>query len=431
MKTDRVVTITMILAGAAANVLTLQSFASLRSNAIVLVTIVALCAVESVLVGSSLFYIGNTVIIAVALSVTCVMRRQIVNGVKLIINQLFYKSEIAYGYIYDKYEITIPPRAYVSALNITWVMAAIAFVVLLSLAFAKKWRFLIVILTSCWAITEAYLGVAPAGLWNVALFLTMALMIFAIGQMKNEAGISRSGIQTAVLILVTAIAGTSLTVAVTPENGSPLDIKLGERSQAIRDKFDSTVEYFDGQAPDNENDRESSTADQQNENQQSSTGKQGSMLEEETNSLNWLEIIKNTIIILFAGLFFVVIPTIISNRRKIIRKREEAFFSDDYGESIDAAFTYAGRWVSLCGMKHDNQPVMSYVDIITTMLDETAGKEFERLAEIWLSHEFGNVQCTRADRDEMIGLVRAFGDRLWTEAGRFKRLKLKYINCMR
>jgi hypothetical protein len=330
----------------------------------------------------------NIIITLSVITAIIIFNDTVIDGFKLICNNLFSVSEKYQLYKYDMFEVSTSE----TAVNTAYLCITVILSMLCSITAVYR-NFVLLAIGFVFVIeVQIYFGVFPSAVWNVIYFV--ALVVSILGDIKKEY------ITLAVTFIVICLVCVFFT------NDSP---ELHNFSEQIRDMFDEKLENpipdeithndnFDEQISheqfrkDDSNNIDYSNANEFHTNiEQDQSGAEVGLTEPSPN-INWL------LIILLIPLVILII--LICKKISLTVK----FSSSDYRKAINSMFMYLMKLYERRGLIPENTLYSNYSEQIEKIIpDYTAA--YSEIVELWEEAIYSNHTITVEHRDKMRELL--------------------------
>ncbi len=300
--------------------------------------------------------------------------RPILNGLALLANRLFEKSEAAQAYVYTYFAVEGGSAG-----------ETVAFLSLLLGWLCRRWGNRMTLgLCLVWAGAMAYFGVTP-GPWILAAVLLCGALTALPGGQRLLGGLLAG-------LLVVAIAGACMKLAPEPIPG------ISKFEEGLRDKLafqSAAMEQtpVPSQVPEPE-----ILPPDQVEQEQPDHGVQGRLV-----NVLFLVLVALTLAVLF-------VPAVIRDRAAKKAERNRAGLrAEDPAEAIRAMYLYAMRW-------RDLEPVPEPVP--------------EEVYQVWQEAAFSGHPMGEDQRQLVHDYMERTAGTVWDRAGRRRRLEIRYRLCL-
>ena len=314
--------------------------------------------------------IANCIFCGILAAYFLIRFSSILDGLKLLANQMFRLSEQAQAYEYDYFSVS--GESGVEAM--LWVVVLAGFLCSL---WHNIWN---AVLCGSWIVAMAYFGVTPGVVWLVLLVLAGMLSILP-GQQKWFHGI-------VVTVLITAIAFATVRIAPEPSKAvSALDDQLRDSLAAVPIVYEQTPVPTEVPEPE-------IIPPPQAEQEKPDHGVQKAVI--------------NILFILLAALTLALlfIPALIKDRAaKLCKKNRAGINDEDHTAAIKAMYLYARRWRNLSDSSCEI-PAQVYA--------------------IWQEAAYSEHAMTAKQREIVHRYMVETAEAVWADSGYQKRLIIQY-----
>lgn len=346
--------------------------------------------------------------VAVVMALTAVlMRRVLINGVKLLANRLFAISEASQAYQYDRFHVTATDGESTACM-----LCALAFISLLwalvsTLLIGKRAKIMPVAAFVIVSIFTAYFGVSAAFIWMVlpAACCLLSLLPTHIGMARYAAvGIGIALIAAATMLLF-------------PNENA----RISQLDETLRDEIAlQTVRYDPEAMPQEVTAPPETVPEEQQQN--------GFHFAYDLPSSKWIVMIA----VIVAALLILFVPAVWNDRLRKRTERERFGIEDEnHDVSIRAMFLYAVRWLQSYGVAPGNVNYGAWSTALQDTMSEAYQQAYEEVLPIWREAAYSDHEMTAQQRECVYAFLKRTGDEIWARANWRQRLHLKYRCALR
>lgn len=420
------------------NIYVLQSMTSLWKLGITTAACLIFAVTECLLLrkGGKILLSANTAMAVIMAAVVISGRDAVINGVKIIINQLEYKSEVEYGYVYEHYSVDIPASDYNMAVTAVYIISIVIICMIAFVALRCKLRCVLLGIIAFWTGAQVYLGVSAEWVVNFCMFAVIGLSLMYLNLKKQNYHDKRANnkllLQILAITAIICIMSAGAMKVLFPDSSSGVDIRLQYRAQMMRDAFDSTVEKYDGSAASSGSGGAANEKSNTRLPDESSGGasKDISYKKSDKEKTDWLYIFKNIYIMLAAGLIFLVVPAMVINRKKKLKHLRKELHSNDRNAAVEASLGCVMKWFKVMGVKPDGRNLGQYDICALEFGGKACHADFKKMLEIWEEAQYSGQTVSDSMAGKMIDLLDRVQTVMWSNASRFQKFKLKWIYCL-
>lgn len=312
----------------------------------------------------------NCILIGILSAYLLIRFPSVLNGMKLLANQMFSQSEQTQAYAYDYFTV----RGKGAAEAVLWLSVLAGFL-------CSLWgNTYSAVLCGAWIAAMAYFGVTPGAFWLTALLLAGLWNVLPLQQRRFHG--------TVVTVLVTAVFLTVMGLAPNPSNEiSALDEQLRDFLAAAPITNEQTPVPTD--VPEPEIIPPPDTLQEHPD-----YGVQPAMV--------------NILFILLAALTLMLlfIPAVIKDRAARRReKNRSGIHAEDHGQAIQAMYLYAQRW---------------------RKLSDASCRIPADVYAVWQEAAYSDHAMSEAQRETVHAYMKETAEKVWSEADWKQRLRIRY-----
>ena len=374
--------------------------------------------------GGKTKWIANCVLLSVSVIALIIWRSAILDGMRLILNQMFTVSEKYQQYIYERFPISANAGNHSLCITAAMIFICGVSAVMCHYAVRQKSGSLLEAIFLMTLAAEIYYGIFPQ-LWTVILFGITGLCVL-YRQHNGKAFVS-----SVILLAVAMIASVIVLAAYTGPSAQQTAL-----TEDIRDRLDEHIEQQvnnpikprqeqvqkETENTDLKEDKVSDRSDDTSagKNFQTKHEKQfeGNRAGLAHKRMPWIWIFVGLILLSLLFRYFV--------RMHRAKKRRRVFDSSDYAAAIDGMFRHSVNWLEACGLKTGNSLFSQYSKQVSKMLSEEYGMKYSAAVRLWEE----TVYSSHVMGEKEVGRMREFLDdtseNVRDHVGAFTRFKIKY-----
>ncbi len=370
--------------------------------------------------------ITNRVLASGSVIAVIIWHRAILDGIKLILNQVFTVSEKYQHYIYKRF--SIPAGAGNHSLCITAAMVFICIVSAVVCHFAvkqKKGSLSALISLMVIIAVEIYFGIFPQ-LWTVILLALIGLGVL-YHRYNGKAHVSGA------ILLAVAVLMVSFTVMAAYAGPNAQQTALTE---SLRDRFDQHIE----QQVSNSIEKRREQVQEKTENTDLKENKVSDRSDDTPAGKRYqaeyekhfegnragLAHARLPLAWILVGIMLLSLLGWDAVRMYRARKRRRVFDSSDYAAAIDGMFRHSVDWLEVCGLKTDNSLFSQYSKRVSKMLSEEYGRKYSGAVELWEEAIYSGHVMSEKERGWMREFLDDTAETVRDHVGAFTRFKIKY-----
>ena len=369
-------------------------------------------------------WIVNCILAAVLVIAAIIWHSEVLDGGKLILNQVFSASEKSQKYIYSKFSVSADAGEYSLCITAAMIYIFTIFAVLCHFAVRQKNGSLLGIAFLMAVVAEIYYGIFPQ-LWTLILFAFVGLGVL------HYRHIGKPAASNAALLVIALALSFAVLAAYTGPNAQQTVL-----AEDIRDLLDEHVQQqvFNAikqrqEQIQEETENTSLEEDKVSDNTDGISGGNSFKTNYEKHfegnkaglahtRLPWSWILIGVMLLaLFTGYFM---------RMRKARRRRKVFESSDCAAAIDGMFRHSVDWLKVCGLKTDNRLFSQYSRRISKMLSEEYGRKYSGAAELWEEAIYSGHAMSEKERGCMREFLDDTAQAVRGHVGAFTRFEIKY-----
>ncbi|GEM_PF-1509843 len=357
--------------------------------------------------GSKKGAIAFSVVTAVAAAVTIIIwHSEIIDGICLLVNNLYVASEKSQAYLYDKFEIARDPGSYILCMRYAALWMGTAAGAILSFIPMRIMRWISCLICIADLISLAFFGLLPNVICGGVMMVSAAAVLCS-GRSKSMVPVMIAGVLA--FVIVVAI--------------SPGEFKsISKADENLRDKLATSTVSIQG------NEKASSESKNNKENRQGKgSAKKNRQADNEKKYMKiWIVL---GLILLTAMILF--IPAVIHDRlEKKRKKNRKDLDSQDPGQAIRAMFPYAVKWLQAAGLGSANIPFADYQQSVKEMTSDEYSDEYSLMLERWKEAAYSDHVFNEEDRAGMkLFMDRTIAD-VKSRMGMRDKLKVRFVTAL-
>ena len=332
-----------------------------------------------------------------------VLRKYMANGLALIVNAIFERSEEAQAYVYDMYSIGSKGESnpeLCMGIATAWVSAAAGYIFALP---GEKWRGLInTLIFIALMLCYAYFGVIP--MWAGMMVLIAAFLL--------SAGSGRLNSAWPIILAVLLVFG-GITLLDPGENYT-----VSRANENLRDMFalkTAQIQGLDDSMMEEEYEEEDETEWESDDSEfYEDESEQGSIT-------TLILILMIPVVLILAALVWLHIR--LAKKRKRIRADLD---SKDPKTAIGAMFPYAVRWLQCLGINVSNTAFSELIPDIKAGLDKEYVDRYDSMMKMWREAVFSDHELTEANRMTMASFMKDTINIAKKKSGWKEKLKVRF-----
>lgn len=343
------------------------------------------------------------------------------NGMALLLNRLFDRSEAVNAYRYVR--LAVPEgQSIAAAVVLLSCIGAVLAVILLT----AKSRLPALIIACAAALIQAYLGLSLPAWANILLLVPLTALLLPRVWSRRRAAFCAASLAVLAALILLLMPG--------------VDPGTEEASERVRDLLSRAA----GQTAGAQSELPESVTETRHVNTQSLlSGDQESVtsrtyrlvtLEEEQISMpQWIDYLR-VILYLLLTVAVLVLPftpfVLLNRRRRRALEIRRAFDSEDRGEAIGAMFRHIVRWLESTGHGDGNRLFRDWPEALAADLPGDYVQSFAEAAPLFEEAVYSDHRMTEEQCGQVRGLLDRTEDMLYASADWKKRLRLRYVECL-
>jgi hypothetical protein len=322
------------------------------------------------------FYVLAGVSGAAIVVASVMMAGDVLDRMRLMLNNLYEASEKTQAYIYERYTVTRDPGDYMNCMKTAVLMTGLAAGFVFSLFPQKLGRWLSIGAGIFCMIAFAYFGllpqVVPAAVMMAGLVMT--------------AGTDRLG--TLIPVVVAAALIFAMIVLIAPGENKT----ISRADEQVRDRLATSTVALEGS--DQSRQQEEKEKDKKKESN-NNNGADGSSTTK--NGKIWIVL---GLVLLTGMILF--IPAVIHDRLEKKRKRNRmGLASQDNARAICAMFPYSVKWLKVRGLEDGNVTFAGMTGSVREITGEEYAGRYVKMLELWKEAAYSDHEMQTGDRQEM------------------------------
>jgi hypothetical protein len=374
----------------------------------------------------------NIVVLAVVVVFVLADLNNVINGAKLVFNQIFEVSEKCQSYLYGRFDITENKSEYNKcicsfALSVFAIMAT-AF----SYAMIKVKRFIFAIVIALVSIFEIYFGIAPSWILNLMMFLSLFSLIAICSKHIKSA---TNSVQIIILFAVICFAISLATYVAYPTEYRQSNPVVNQWNEKIRDIFDegeqaisnhiSPNEVFDDtdSQVDNAQNDDGSGAKEESGDNNGVGGSKKHASNAKTVSVNFVTVIVFAVLLAVIAVWLLIVLISALKRNKMLK-------SSDKKAVINFAFVSTLKWLSVYGLELKNTVPLDYQKPLETLVSYDFAKEYKDVVLIWQETIYSDNQIIESQKQQTVDFYNQTKKLVFKKSNVFKKFKIKFIKLL-
>jgi len=348
------------------------------------------------------------------------------NGLKIVANQMFLRSESKEAYVYEMFAIGVEQAQYEFSVRLALLALATVLSGIFALVFEKYNRVLGLSVFFSLAVAVSYFGVSPDIFYSAVLVFALALNFALCPKLLSiDSGKTVFLRGTAVLLALVVLAGGVIWALRPGENP-----QISELDTYLRDELAIRPQYFLNHMQNElqtDIPKDEATPDAA---VQKPTGRSGSF---DISKLADIELTPTMKLVLLLAMLLLILflPAVFMDRhKKRIQKNREGLDDSSNSRAIFAMFQYTMRWLLAFGMEPLNDGFRAYENQLKSCMSNEIAREFPAIVKMWHEAAYSNNQMTAMQREIMGNFMSRIISSI-NENGKWKvRMKIKYIYAL-